>query len=146
MRWGARGALLGGVAVALCAVSAPAQETNPDSAEAAAVRSANAWLEIVDDGLYSQSWVEAASAFRDALPEAQWVSTMQQVRAPLGSPGSRELAGVRYTTEIPNAPPGEYVIVQFRTQFSGREEAAIETVVPMKERDGSWKVSGYFIR
>jgi hypothetical protein len=38
------------------------------------------------------------------------------------------------------------MLLQFRTQFAGREQPAVETVVPMKDPDGAWRVSGYFIR
>ena len=48
-------------------------------------------------------------------------------------------------TELPGAPDGEYVVFQFDTQFE-RKRAAVETVTPMRDPDGSWRVSGYFIR
>ena len=48
-------------------------------------------------------------------------------------------------TELPGAPDGEYVVFQFDTQFE-RKRAAVETVTPMCDPDGSWRVSGYFIR
>jgi hypothetical protein len=44
-----------------------------------------------------------------------------------------------------DAPPGEYVILQFDTQFENRS-GVVETVTPMREKDGSWRVSGYFIK
>jgi hypothetical protein len=37
------------------------------------------------------------------------------------------------------------VVIQYETQFKNKK-AALETVTPMREKDGSWKVSGYFIR
>jgi hypothetical protein len=48
-------------------------------------------------------------------------------------------------TELPGAPDGEYVVFQFDTQFE-HKRAAVETVTPMRDPDGSWRVSGYFIR
>jgi len=48
-------------------------------------------------------------------------------------------------TDLPNAPKGKYVVIQFKTSYRNKKDA-IETVTPMKERDGGWKVSGYFIK
>jgi hypothetical protein len=35
--------------------------------------------------------------------------------------------------------------MQFDTQFE-KKRAAIETVTPMQDTDGQWRVSGYFVR
>jgi hypothetical protein len=37
----------------------------------------------------------------------------------------------------------EYVVIQYETQFE--HHTATETVTPMLDKDGAWKVSGYFI-
>jgi hypothetical protein len=50
-----------------------------------------------------------------------------------------------YKTSLPGAPDGDYVVIQFVTSF-GNKKSAIETVTPMLEKDGSWRVSGYYIR
>lgn len=46
---------------------------------------------------------------------------------------------------MPGAPDGEYVVVRYGSSFENKKEAG-ETAVMMKERDGSWRVAGYFIR
>jgi hypothetical protein len=43
------------------------------------------------------------------------------------------------------APDGEYVVLKYDTVFD-KKEHAVETVTPMKDADGLWRVSGYFIR
>jgi Protein of unknown function (DUF4019) len=67
------------------------------------------------------------------------------VRAPLGKLVSRQLKSATYTTKLPNAPPGEYVVIQYET---GYEKAAgmVEMLVMMQEKNGSWKATGYFIK
>ena len=40
---------------------------------------------------------------------------------------------------------GEYVILQYQTVFENKAEA-VETVTPMVDWDGAWKVSGYFVK
>jgi len=46
---------------------------------------------------------------------------------------------------MPGAPDGKYVIIQYDTVFENKA-SAVETVTPMVDPDGSWRVSGYFIR
>ena len=43
------------------------------------------------------------------------------------------------------ADAGKYVVIQYTTRFANKADAT-ETVTPMRETDGSWKVSGYFIK
>ncbi|MFW6085156.1 MAG: DUF4019 domain-containing protein [Gemmatimonadota bacterium] len=110
----------------------------------AATEAALDWLEIVDGGDYGASWEEAAEVFKGAVTREQWNATVGQVRSQVGTLGERTLASSEYTTELPGAPAGEYVVLQFRTETSG-DQTVTETVVPTRE-DGSWKVSGYFVR
>lgn len=110
----------------------------------AAVQVAQNWLAVVDTGNYDESWQEAASFFQSKVSGADWQNALKQSRTPLGTVSHRTLAGSVYQTDPPNAPKGEYVIVQFKTEFvSG---AFIETVTPMLDKDGKWRVSGYFIK
>jgi hypothetical protein len=50
-----------------------------------------------------------------------------------------------YVTSLPGAPDREYVVVQFQTSYEKKKDA-IESVTPMKDSDGKWRVSGYYIR
>ena len=43
------------------------------------------------------------------------------------------------------SPDGHYVVIQYATTFE-HKKSAVETITPMQEADGSWKVSGYFIK
>ncbi len=110
----------------------------------AAEHVAQTWLVLVDRGDYGQSWQDAALFFQSKVSKADWQNALQQVRAPLGAAAHRTLAGSVYQTDLPNAPKGEYVIVQFKTAFVNG--AFIETVTPMLEKDGKWRVSGYFVK
>ena len=37
------------------------------------------------------------------------------------------------------------MIIQFATSFEHKKEA-VETITPMLDADGSWRVAGYFIK
>ncbi len=118
---------------------------NTDAAEKAAVTAAQNWLEIVDRGDYAKSWSEAASYFRNAVTKSIWEQQLVGVRKPLGKVGSRKVKSAKYATSLPGAPDGEYVIIQMDTRFENKG-AAIETVTPMLDQDGSWRVAGYYIK
>jgi len=113
--------------------------------EALAQKSAEAWLALTDAGKYAQSWNEASGSFKSHVGKAQWVETARKVRTPLGKVKSRKLEVARYTKDIPNAPAGEYVIVEYSSAFEGLPSAT-ETVVPVLDKDGTWRVSSYFIK
>jgi hypothetical protein len=50
-----------------------------------------------------------------------------------------------FTDKLPGAPKGKYVVIQYASEYTKKAEV-IETVVPMLGEDGSWKVSGYFVK
>lgn len=131
-----------------------AQESADSSAAEAASQSdaiedatevALAWLAVVDKGLYGQSWTEAATIFKLAVGQTDWINQVRRVRQPLGAVSSRERVEAQYTKALPQAPEGEYVVLQFKTSFADMA-GATETVTPMKDTDGSWRVAGYYIR
>ncbi|MGA2069949.1 MAG: DUF4019 domain-containing protein [Sedimentisphaerales bacterium] len=115
------------------------------AAEQAAIDAAQKWLSLVDGGQYSESWEQAAGYFRNAISKDKWEQTIKAVRVPLGAQMSRVVASKQYTTSVPGAPDGQYVIIQFTTSFKNKASAT-ETVTPMLDKDGSWRVSGYFIK
>jgi hypothetical protein len=132
--WVTAGALMG----------LPALAAGQDAPEQQAVEAAKVWLTLVDAGSYAESWDATAPVFQAAVTKQGWEDSLNQVRKPLGTLGSRELAAAEFTTDLPNAPKGEYVVIRFQTSFENLA-SAIETVVPVRTDDGTWKVSGYFI-
>lgn len=113
--------------------------------EQAAITAAEQWLSLVDSGKYGQSWKQAAEYFRSSVSKVAWRDSMMAARKPLGRLKSRSVLGSAYNTSLPGAPDGEYVIIQFETSFENKQ-TAVETVTPMLEKDGSWRVCGYYIK
>ena len=128
------------IAIALIATSLlAADKTEP------ATKAANSWLALVDAGKYGESWDESASIFRNAIAKSGWESAIRGVRGPLGEVKSRKLKSATYATSLPGAPDGEYVVIQFDTVFANKAQA-VETITPMLDKDGKWRVSGYYIK
>ena len=131
---------------ALLVAPTVACESGPSTpAEKEAVAAAQAWLKLTDGGKYKDSWAQAASYFRKALQPPQWEQQIRAVRSPLGQVLSRKVKSATSKNSLPGAPDGKYVIIQFTTTFA-HKKGAIETVTPMKDDDGVWRVSGYFIK
>ncbi len=113
--------------------------------EKAAISAAKKWLAIVDAGDYAASWKEAAAFLKNTVKPEQLELSMKATRKPLGKVTSRKMKTKNYRTSLPGAPDGEYVVIQFETSFENKKKS-IETVTPMKDKDGKWRVSGYYIK
>lgn len=129
-------------------LSGPAARAEEDLEEGSiekALTAATDWLALVDRSEMSASWDHTAALFRQAVSREQWIKKITAARAPLGKRVWRKVILTKYETQLPAAPPGEYVVIQFKTVF---ENAAltVETVTPMKDPDGEWRVSGYYIK
>jgi Protein of unknown function (DUF4019) len=61
-------------------------------ADPAAVAAIEAWLKIVDDGRYLQSWVSASAQFQKSITSTDWVNALASRRKPLGACTKRTLA------------------------------------------------------
>ena len=114
-------------------------------AEQLAQQSSDAWLALVDSGKYADSWQEASQLFKAAVTREQWQSALRGSRDPLGKVLSRKLKSATYTKTLPGAPDGEYVVIQYESSFE-HKQSAVETVTPMLDKDGKWRVSGYYIK
>lgn len=113
--------------------------------EEQAEKAALDWLKLCDDSDYGESWEQAAELFRKAVSKEQLQSLLGAVRGPLGKMISRKVKSRRYTKQLPGAPDGEYVVIQFETSFENKS-SAIETITPVLDKDGIWRVSGYYIK
>jgi hypothetical protein len=125
--------------LALVSVAFPQQSTK--AAEAAATH----WLKLVDSGDYAQSWQQASSTFQSAISKQEWEQKLREVRVPLGAMVSRELQSAEFATQLPGAPDGQYVVIRYDASFE-HKKTAVETVVSALDKDGQWRVSGYFIK
>ena len=133
------------IGVAILGLCLSCTASSSEAKEEAAVQAATAWLALVDDGQFGESWETAAQYFKNAITKEKWEQTLTAVRNPLGRIVSRDLSSKTYMTSIPGAPDGEYVVIQFETSFENKN-TSVETITPMLDSDGKWRVSGYYIK
>ncbi len=125
---------------------APSEEPkgNPQ-AEAVAKQAADAWLALVDKADYGTSWEEAAQLFKASVTKEDWEKRLNTLRTSMGKVIARRLKSASYTTIAPGAPDGQYVIIEYNSSFENKR-IAVETVTPMMDKDGKWRVSGYYFK
>ena len=133
-----------GTALLVVSITLSANAGEPEVIEEARAETA-AWLSLTDTGQYASSWESASALFKAAVSKEDWVRSVSAVRSPIGALGSREMATAKFSTSLPGAPDGEYVVFQFNASFENKA-TAVETVTAMKDADGTWRVAGYFIK
>lgn len=120
-----------------------AKAEQPDTKPAQ--KAAGAWVRLIDEGKYDESWDQAAHIFKDRVTKETWAKNVKAVREPFGKVVSRNLGDTQYLKHMPGAPDGEYVMMRLDGSFANRKDTT-ETVIATKEKDGEWRVSGYFIK
>lgn len=128
---------------------AVAQETDTAAVSIAeqqvAQDSADAWMALIDSMEYVASWKRASAAFRQQVTQTQWEQALQSTLAPLGPLLSRAPQGREYTTTLPNAPEGEYIVITYGSSYTQLENA-VETLVMIRNPAGEWEPAGYYVR
>jgi hypothetical protein len=116
-----------------------------EAAESEALEAAENWLSLIDQDKINESWQQAASMFKTAVTAEQWQASVKAAQAGIGKPVSRRLKSKQYAEELPGVPDGEYVVIVFDTSYEKKKNGT-ETVTPMKDIDGQWRVAGYFVK
>jgi hypothetical protein len=124
-----------------CALSAAAAGDETSGARAAA----QTWLKAADAGDGAKTWNLSAPLFQQSIAVERWSEALSAVRTPLGAVQQRALSSSTHATTLPGAPDGDYVVMQFHTVFE-HKASAVETVTTSRQSDGSWRVTGYFVK
>lgn len=132
------------LAIAVLFLASPVAATTDAAAEKAGSEAAMKWLALIDAHQYEQSWNEIAPVMKQSIDAQNWANAVGSVRNMVGALVTRAQQSITFTTQVPGAPKGKYVIIVFDTKFSKR--AAVETVTSMLCPDGTWRVSGYYLR
>jgi len=127
------------------ALAAPVLHAQEAPQVAPATEAATRWLAVMDAGKTAEAWDQGAPVMQSAITRDTWNQIGTQARAPLGAVKSRKQTSATFTKSLPGVPDGEYVVIQYATDFANRA-GMTETVVPMRLPDGSWKVTTYLIR
>jgi hypothetical protein len=115
-----------------------AAQTNEEAARAVAEE----WLALVDAGKYPESFQKLDPAFAKKVGKKKWIASITDLRGRAGKFTSRKFSSAEYTKELPGAPEGEYVVVEYESVFEKKPKAT-EKVILILGRDLYWRVAGY---
>lgn len=105
---------------------------------------AKEWLKIVDVGEYVESWQKSDAFLKSQLTQTESSAALTGVRTPLGQVRSRSELGAKEYSSLPGVPDGEYLVIQFQTEFQNKTSAT-ETLT-LSKSSGDWLPVGYFIK
>lgn len=116
------------------AAAAAAAAAEADAA--AAARTAEAFLKLLDESRWAESYAATGTQFRKLNTLERWAEVSGAVRPPLGTVVTRELVG----NEFVPAPPQGYRLVKFRSRYAN---GTVQTEsLSLAVEDGGWKVAG----
>jgi len=138
-----RRATLAALFAAVLAGALPAAAQDPRATEAQAA--ALAWLALADANDAAATWQQGSRRFREAITQEAWSASLKSARERFGAASQRTRVGVQPPAPGKGTPPGEFLVVVFRTEFAGKPQG-VETLTMERESDGKWRVVGYLIR
>jgi len=127
-------------ALASSPVAAPTTIEDLATAKKDAKAAGIAWLALVDDLRYAESWTQASSLFRQKLAQDEWVAMARDVRRGLGKLRERTFESANYS---PTAS-GTLVSLVWTSTFASMPEVTEQ--INMILEDGTWRCLGYFVR
>lgn len=120
-------------------VGAASYSTDPLREEAVS------YLELLDQGRYTEAWHEMTPHFQAIDQQDQWQNRQQAIRSAYGALEFRELFLIEYRDHYILSPDGQYVIVQFKTSFQYKASTT-ETVILDCSTSPECTIRDYIIR
>jgi Protein of unknown function (DUF4019) len=104
----------------------------------------NAWLKLVDQNKFDDSWNNASTTLKMIMSQKEWSKYLDKVRKPLGNATARGMVQQRTAVNPPGVPQGEYVVIFYQTNYANKK--GLEEIILIKESDGKWRPMSYYIK
>jgi hypothetical protein len=127
----------------VCCLSSAAQAQQ--AVDSLARHAVESWLVLTDSSKYGESYEQAAQQMKALISKDDWIDVLETTRAPLGMVLSRKLKGVKHSKTLKAAPGHEGVTLEYESSFE-KNELVSEYLNAILQKDGTWQVTGYFIR
>jgi hypothetical protein len=101
---------------------------------------ADAWLALFDADDIEGTYETAAETFKTQVEMQDWQMQAEQVKQAVGELDGRTYMETTYADELPQAPEGDYMIVQYDTQYANLN--VTEFVILVLEED-TWRMVGF---
>ena len=119
-------------------------QAQPAADTQAAQRQALGFLGYLDQGRYADSYAYTGMLIRNQADRSSFAQQIEKARAGVGAMQQRALTDATYSTTVPGAPQGQYVVLHYHTSFANRPDAT-ETLTLDFAKD-YWRLAGYYIR
>jgi Protein of unknown function (DUF4019) len=141
--------LMAGAIIAVAGMTAAlsAQQASADphaTEEQAAERQALGFLGYIDHGRFADSYAYTGMLIRSQLDREAFASQVEKARAGTGTLQARELIDAGYSTTVPGAPEGQYVVLHYHSSFANRPDTVETLTLAMAK--GYWRVDGWYIK
>jgi DNA-binding CsgD family transcriptional regulator len=118
------------------AVTTAAATLAAEDEAAGAARAAEAFLALLDESRWAESYAATGAEFRRLNTLEVWSEVSERARPPLGKVLTRDLVGNEW---VP-APPSGYRLVKFRSTYANGTSQTES--LSLAREDGAWKVAG----
>lgn len=106
---------------------------------------AEEFLVLIDAEQYAEAREVASDLLKDKIAIEVWHRQIGVMRDRVGRLTQRALDKSFLSEIAEGAPEGEYLTLKYMSFFEQQSEAS-ETVILTREKDGEWRVVGYFIK
>lgn len=120
----------------------PVKPFVPDESQLEAVKAAEAYLAVMDEGKFGSLRDMVSLMVRQQVTREQVSQIYQKLRDTFGKATQRTLTRVQLYDEFPGLPKGRYAGVQYKTDCE-RQKGLWESLLVKLDTDGKWRVHTY---
>jgi hypothetical protein len=129
----------------------PKQQLSPEQRAAiqkrnqALIQYADRIVAMIDNDQAGQVWDQASDVAKKSASRIEFINTVKSDRDTLGTMKSRKVANVTsiFSTGAGKLPAGQYVNINYATQFSKNAKPILEKASFHLDSDRKWRLSGY---
>jgi Protein of unknown function (DUF4019) len=103
------------------------------------------WLALIDAGKAGDAWDLSSKQLKSAVTRAKFVDGMRDARKSLGKLEGRTAERFARSHQMPGAPDGDYVIIEYTARFPQGRKLQEQLVWTIEDGD-IWRVAGYYYR
>ncbi|MBE8589527.1 DUF4019 domain-containing protein [Pseudomonas sp. MAFF 301449] len=100
------------------------------------------FLTLLDSGKAELTWPAVSPVLQAKTSALMWASSLKGLRLGLGSFQKREPVAIGFIDQMPDAPAGNYAVIEFASTFS---TTTVQEKVIVRDDDKHWGIVGYFV-
>ena len=131
------------IAATILIVSCEKSPKNYSPEQQAAIGSATAWVNLIDEGKYRESWQNASNSFKKDVTKRQWDIGLTYIRGPYGQVLSREVKSFSLSDYDSNLGKHRKAIIQFQTTLENQK--TVTEFLTLQLVGSTWRVSTYYL-